>query len=64
MLIEKYRNMYLAVIHRYINGTSDKPDHKIYEYLYCLELGLINWDDLPPDFDEYKIFFTQLNKST
>ena len=45
--------MYLECIHRYINKTSDKPDHKIYEYLYALELGLISWDDLPPDFDEH-----------
>jgi superfamily II DNA or RNA helicase len=49
---KKYKNMYLEYIHRYINKTNDKPDHKIYEYLYALELGLINWDDLPPDFDE------------
>ena len=44
--------MYLEAIHRYINKTSNKPDHKIYEYLYALELEFINWDDLPPDFDE------------
>ena len=52
MSLEKYRNMYLDCIHRYINKTSDKPDHKIYEYLYAIELGLIIWDDLPPDFNE------------
>jgi superfamily II DNA or RNA helicase len=50
--LTKYRNMYLEAIHRYINKTSGEPDHKIYEYLYALELGFINWDDLPPDFDE------------
>jgi superfamily II DNA or RNA helicase len=50
--LTKYRNMYLEAIHRYINKISGEPDHKIYEYLYALELGFINWDDLPPDFDE------------
>ena len=53
MALKKYKNMYLECIHRYIDKTSDKPDHKIYEYLYALELGLISWDDLPPDFDEH-----------
>ena len=52
MSMKKYRNVYLESVHRFINGTSDKPDHKIFEYLYALELDLINWDDLPPDFDE------------
>ena len=52
MSLEKYHNMYLECIKCFINKKSDKPDHKIYEYLYALELGLINWDDLPPDFDE------------
>ena len=52
MSLVKYHNMYLGCIHRFINNNGNKPDHKIYEYLYALELGLINWDDLPPDFDE------------
>jgi superfamily II DNA or RNA helicase len=50
--LTKYRNMYLEAIHRYINKTSGEYDHKIYEYLYALELGFINWDDIPPNFDE------------
>lgn len=35
MSLEKYHNMYLECIRRYINKTSDHPDHKIYEYLYA-----------------------------
>ena len=47
MSLEKYKNNYLELIKR-----KDIPDHKTYEYLYALELDMINWDDLPPDFDE------------
>lgn len=52
MSLEKYHNMYLEYVNRFINKKTDKKDHKIYEYMYALELDLINWDDLPPDFDE------------
>ena len=52
MSIQKYHNMYLEYIQDFIKKENKIPDHKIYEYLYALELGLINWDDLPPNFDE------------
>lgn len=55
MSLQKYKNHYLDIIHKY---TSQKkynklfPEHKIYEILYALELDLISWDDLPPDFSD------------
>jgi hypothetical protein len=52
MSLEKYHNLYIDNIKRYANNNSDEPDHKIYEYLYALELGMITWDNLPPTFDD------------
>jgi hypothetical protein len=41
MSLEKYHNMYIEYIKRFTNNNDDKPDHKIYEYLYALELNMI-----------------------
>lgn len=51
MELLKYQNMYLEHIKKYANSTSELPDHKIYEFLFALELNMIDWDNLPPEFD-------------
>ena len=49
----KFINSYLKIIKLFhIQKNKHEKDHKIFEYLIALELGLIHWDDLPPDFDE------------
>ena len=45
--LTKHHNHYLELLHK-----DEIPDHKKFEYLYALELDMINWDDLPPTFDE------------
>ena len=50
-IYEKYRNNYLRLIKQWSLGNYNLKKHKVFELLYSLELGMILWEDLPPDFD-------------
>ena len=52
MSLDKYRSSYLRLIKQWKLGKLtciEKP--KIYEILMAIDLEMILWDDLPPDFD-------------
>jgi superfamily II DNA or RNA helicase len=52
----KYKNKYVTIINDYLNDTTLYKDYYIYEVLYAIELKMILWEDLPPNFDEvYKL---------
>ena len=50
-IYEKYRNNYLRLIKQFCLGNYNLEKYKVFELLYSLELGMILWEDLPPDFD-------------
>ena len=51
-MTDKYKNNYLRLIKQYISGNNQCfPKHKVFEILSAIDLDMIVWDDLPPDFD-------------
>ncbi len=48
----KYRQKYINFIYDYGYDDTKFKDHYIFEILYALELNLILWSDIPPNFDE------------
>ncbi len=48
----KYRQKYINFIDDYGYDDTKFKDHYIFEILYALELNLILWSDIPPNFDE------------
>ena len=51
-MTDKYKNNYLRLIKQYISGNNQCfPKHKVFEILSAIDLDMILWDDLPPDFD-------------
>ena len=48
----KYRQKYINFIDDYGYDNTKFKDHYIFEILYALELNLILWSDIPPNFDE------------
>ena len=51
-MTDKYKNNYLRLIKQYLNGNNKCfPKHKVFEILSAIDLDMILWDDLPPDFD-------------
>ncbi len=50
-MLEKYKNNYLRIIKQYVNGNLYLEKHKVFEILSAIDLDMILWEDLPPDFD-------------
>jgi len=51
-MTDKYKNNYLRLIKQYISGNNQCfPKHTVFEILSAIDLDMILWDDLPPDFD-------------
>ena len=48
----KYVTKYKQYINEYKSGIRNLKDYNIFEMLYAIELNLILWSDIPPNFDE------------
>ena len=50
--IRYYRNKYIHYIHQFHKKHVKDEEHRIYEYLWAVRMGMIMWNDIPPGFED------------